>query len=314
MAMTSQLLYSATLLPETALQRFQQQGQRAIVNGTTSTSATDGVATQSTQESVDQVQLSQAARQAFESAKLPVELAAASAPSSENTPDETSDQPIDSSVVASALDKTGDNAGSSSAPANSPIVAYQRQAAAAVSADVSDNSNTSVSGQNSTATSTTTVAGDALQLSAEEQQQLIELAQRDQEVKVHEAAHAAVGGRYTGAPKLSYATGPDGKRYAVAGEVNVDMSAVAGDPAATIKKAEIIRAAALAPAQPSAQDRNVAAKAAQMKLAAQAELLAETSADANRMVETSMAGSQQTSGDQPAVLKSRTEHFTGAIA
>lgn len=108
------------------------------------------------------------------------------------------------------------------------------------------------------------------ELDAAEVQEVQELKQRDQEVRTHEAAHAAVGGQYAGAPTLEYETGPDGRRYAVSGEVNVDMSKVKGDPQETIDKMEQIQAAALAPAQPSAQDRRVAARAAQ--IAAQARM------------------------------------------
>ncbi|GEM_PF-5370078 len=126
--------------------------------------------------------------------------------------------------------------------------------------------------------------GDTFQLSPEAQQKLMELKKRDMEVKTHEAAHAAVGGRYASSPSVEYEVGPDGKRYAVAGEVRIDTSKVPGDPAATMRKADTIRAAALAPAHPSAQDRMVAAKAAQMKSAAQAELLAQNVADGKQMV------------------------------
>jgi len=104
----------------------------------------------------------------------------------------------------------------------------------------------------------------------EEQQEVQELKQRDQEVRTHEAAHAAVGGQYAGAPTLEHETGPDGRRYAVSGEVSIDLSKVKGDPQETIDKMEQVQAAAMAPAQPSAQDRRVAARASQ--IAAQARM------------------------------------------
>lgn len=106
----------------------------------------------------------------------------------------------------------------------------------------------------------------------EELQTIRELAQRDREVRNHEQAHQAVGGQYAGAMSLTYTTGPDGKRYAVAGEVSIDISPVPGNPEATMDKAERIRRAALAPAEPSAQDRAVAAQATQLQIDAQAEL------------------------------------------
>jgi hypothetical protein len=112
------------------------------------------------------------------------------------------------------------------------------------------------------------------EISEEDQVVLDQLKARDREVRVHEAAHAAVGGRYAGSPSLQYARGPDGRNYAVGGEVSISTSPVAGDPQATIEKARVIRAAALAPAEPSSQDRRVAAEAAQMEIEAQAELRA----------------------------------------
>lgn len=52
-----------------------------------------------------------------------------------------------------------------------------------------------------------------------------ELKQRDAEVKAHEAAHlAAAGGIATGGASFSYQQGPDGIRYAIGGEVNIDTS------------------------------------------------------------------------------------------
>jgi len=108
----------------------------------------------------------------------------------------------------------------------------------------------------------------------EQEREISELKRRDQEVRSHELAHAAVGGASTGAPSYSFEIGPDGKRYAVAGEVSVDLSRVEGDPRATIAKMQKVHAAALAPANPSVQDTRVAATAAQIILQAQSELLA----------------------------------------
>lgn len=102
-----------------------------------------------------------------------------------------------------------------------------------------------------------------------------QLASRDQEVRAHERAHANVGGTATGSPSYSFDVGPDGKKYAVNGEVSVDLSTVSGDPQATITKMQQVHAAALAPANPSAQDIRVAANAAQIILQAQSELLAD---------------------------------------
>ncbi len=88
----------------------------------------------------------------------------------------------------------------------------------------------------------------------------------------HERAHAAVGGQYAGAPVYQYERGPDGVSYAVSGEVSISTGAVSGDPQATISKAQQIKRAALAPADPSPQDRRVAANATQMEFEARQEL------------------------------------------
>lgn len=74
---------------------------------------------------------------------------------------------------------------------------------------------------------------------------------------------AAGAGLITRGASFTYETGPDGKRYAVGGEVGIDVSG-GRTPEETLAKAERIRAAALAPAEPSAQDRQVAAEADQM--------------------------------------------------
>jgi len=61
-------------------------------------------------------------------------------------------------------------------------------------------------------------------IEAREQLEIQELAARDREVRAHEQAHAAVGGAYAGAPSYQYETGPDGVRYAIAGQVQIDTS------------------------------------------------------------------------------------------
>jgi len=98
------------------------------------------------------------------------------------------------------------------------------------------------------------------------------LSQREAEVHAHENAHSAVGGQYAGSASYTYQRGPDGVNYAVGGEVSIDVSAIPGDPAATLQKMQLVQRAALAPAEPSAQDRKVAALAAQQANQARAEL------------------------------------------
>lgn len=114
----------------------------------------------------------------------------------------------------------------------------------------------------------------ATQLTEEQQREVEELKKRDQEVRAHELAHLAAAGAHAGGGiSFEYRQGPDGKRYAVGGEVSIDTSAVANDPEATLRKARQIQAAAYAPAEPSGQDRAVGQQAAQMAAQAQQEIL-----------------------------------------
>lgn len=110
------------------------------------------------------------------------------------------------------------------------------------------------------------------ELTDEEKQQVQELKQRDAEVRAHEQAHKRAGGPYASAPTYQFTRGPDGRQYAVSGEVKIDASEVAGNPKATIQKMEIVIRAALAPAEPSGQDMKVAAQARASKTQAQIEL------------------------------------------
>ena len=109
-------------------------------------------------------------------------------------------------------------------------------------------------------------------LTPEEQAVVAELRQTDRQVRAHEQAHLAAAGGLARGVSFTYVTGPDGQQYAVGGEVSIDTSPVGGDPEGTIRKAQQIRTAANAPANPSSQDRQVAAQASQMEQAARVEL------------------------------------------
>ncbi len=112
------------------------------------------------------------------------------------------------------------------------------------------------------------------ELSNKEKIQLQRLKNRDQEVKAHEQAHLSAAGTIAvSGARFTYTTGPNGLRYATGGEVSIDTSPVAGDPAATLNKADAIRRAALAPATPSAQDQLVANQASAMAEQARVDLI-----------------------------------------
>lgn len=122
------------------------------------------------------------------------------------------------------------------------------------------------------------------ELTQEEQRLVQALKQIDRQVRTHEQAHVSAGGDLVrGGASFTYQTGPDNKRYAVAGEVSIDISP-AQTPEDTIPKARHIRETALAPADPSPQDRNVAGQATRMENEARRALSArqgeETVADA----------------------------------
>jgi hypothetical protein len=111
------------------------------------------------------------------------------------------------------------------------------------------------------------------ELTEDEKKQVEELKATDQKVRAHEQAHVGAGGGVVkGGASYQYTTGPDGNRYAVGGEVPIDASPVKGNPRATIQKMQTVIRAALAPADPSGQDRSVAAQASQAMAQAQQEM------------------------------------------
>jgi hypothetical protein len=101
-----------------------------------------------------------------------------------------------------------------------------------------------------------------------------QLKKRDTDVRIHEQAHLAVAGRYAaGSVSYSYQTGPDGVKYATGGEVPIDISSES-TPEATIQKMETVRRAALAPADPSPADLQIASAATAQEIQARQELQA----------------------------------------
>ena len=95
-----------------------------------------------------------------------------------------------------------------------------------------------------------------------------ELRRIDRQVRAHEQAHAAAGGSHV---RYEYETGPDGRRYAVAGTTDIDVCAPTNDADGKLAQARKLRAAALAPTDPSGQDMAVAAKASRLEREARME-------------------------------------------
>ena len=146
-----------------------------------------------------------------------------------------------------------------------------------------------------------------------EYKELQELKQRDREVRQHEQAHVAAGGSYVrGGASFSYQRGPDGKQYAVGGEVQIDTSEIPGDPAATIRKMQVVKSAAMAPAEPSAQDRAVAAEAAQAESQARADLREQESAERDERIardDATGADSSERGGRRRIAIEAYTSAF-----
>ncbi|MCV0426540.1 MAG: hypothetical protein K5905_13810 [Roseibium sp.] len=142
-------------------------------------------------------------------------------------------------------------------------------------------------------------------LNEAEEKQVKELAKRDREVRAHEQAHARVGGPYAGAPSYTFQQGPDGKRYAVGGEVKID-TAKERTPEQTIRKMQIVIRAATAPAEPSSQDMKVAQQARSQMTEAQAELRKQKSEEL-KGGEAEGANSSSSGGNVNAEAKSKTE-------
>ena len=155
---------------------------------------------------------------------------------------------------------------------------------------ISNNISTVAPYKNASGKATNSGKGDAGSTD-KDAQEVRQLANLDREVRAHEAAHVAAGGQYVrGGATFQYQKGPDGKMYAVGGEVSIDTSPVKGDPQATISKMEAVKSAAMAPADPSGQDRAVAAAASAAEAAARKEATQAKTGDAEKGNESAVIG------------------------
>ncbi|QEY58040.1 hypothetical protein FXF61_02065 [Pseudomonas sp. C27(2019)] len=147
----------------------------------------------------------------------------------------------------------------------------------------------------------------------EQIKQVEQLKVRDREVRAHEMAHlAAAGGLATSGASYTYQLGPDGARYAVGGEVKIDTSS-GNNPEETIRKAQAIRAAALAPAEPSGQDHAVAAQASQMEAQARAEQAAEGQNERQSEVENESENKEEPQADVEGASQQNSESQKAAV-
>lgn len=102
------------------------------------------------------------------------------------------------------------------------------------------------------------VARDPADLTPEEKAVVDQLRIRDQQVRQEEEAHAAAAGDLAGPISYTYATGPDGRQYAVGGSVAVSAQTVTGDPEEAARKGARLAHAANAAHNPSAADLRAA--------------------------------------------------------
>lgn len=107
-------------------------------------------------------------------------------------------------------------------------------------------------------------------LTPDEERLVLDLQSRDAEVKAHESAHQS-GGASTGAATYTYQQGPDGKMYAIGGEVSVSFQ-TGSTPQETIANAQAVIASATAPSDPSGQDMAVASSAMVMMMKAKQQI------------------------------------------
>lgn len=152
------------------------------------------------------------------------------------------------------------------------------------------------------------LAGEDQGLTEAEKRELEELRRRDREVRQHEQAHLKAAGQHaSGGAHYVYKRGPDGRMYAIDGEVLIDVSPVEGDPRATLQKAQQLRRAALAPTNPSPQDQNVAARASRMEQEARREIFKEARA---RLDQSSSSAPIAAPQPHAAASANDTDHLT----
>ena len=155
------------------------------------------------------------------------------------------------------------------------------------SQDERSSSNKSKDSASSSSNSNSSLAGDK-DLSDEEEKVVQELKDTEREVITHEAAHQAAAGAFGGGVSYTYTKGPDGKSYITGGEVPIQMR-TGSTPEETLRNMQQVQRAATAPADPSGQDRKVAAKAAAIAAQARQEITRENSSNNKDSHETEVA-------------------------
>lgn len=145
-------------------------------------------------------------------------------------------------------------------------------------------------------------------LSEGEREEVAAMKARDREVRSHEMAHVAAAGGHAGTPVYETELGPDGNAYAIGGHVSIDASA-AGSPEATLAKMQTVRAAAMAPGDPSGADRSVAAAASAQAAEARANVAKEAIAETEAAAELrAMEKAEAEAAQEDEALELASEH------
>ena len=150
------------------------------------------------------------------------------------------------------------------------------------------------------------------ELTQDQKMQVIELQRRDLEVRTHEAAHMSAGAGLTTGASYSYQRGPDDKMYAIGGEVGIDTSP-GKTPEETLKKAAQIKRAALAPAQPSSADLQVAATATNMEIEAKMEIQKNQNQETKEKTEQNFQNSQSSQDTSSYLNEQRKNPYNSAL-
>ena len=150
------------------------------------------------------------------------------------------------------------------------------------------------------------------ELTQDQKMQVIELQRRDLEVRTHETAHMSAGAGLTTGASYSYQRGPDNKMYAIGGEVGIDTSP-GKTPEETLKKAAQIKRAALAPAQPSSADLQVAATATNMELDAKMEIQKNQNQETKEKTEQNSQNSQSSQDTSSYLNEQRKNPYNSAL-
>lgn len=149
-------------------------------------------------------------------------------------------------------------------------------------------------------------------ISESDKEMLRELEARDMAVRAHEMAHMAAGAGLTGGATYTYQIGPDGRQYAIGGEVSINISE-GSTPEDTMNRAKRILSAATAPTDPSAADTAVAMQATQMLAAAQVQIAQEKQEAIEENIPTSEKKEQeQVTGNLPPEPET-TDPLTGTV-